>query len=190
LQTNPTIEWYRRHKCPDIVPWLIQVLSGYIPSSPPSAYQIHQAELKILRIINDLVVYVVDPSIYDAQPFLNWGPDELRQRVDFTGKTVIDIGSGTGKLAFIAAESATVVYAIEPVGNLRCYIKQKACSPNFTNVFPMDGLITDLPLPAGFADITMGGHVFGDHPELEYNEMKRTTIPGGMLILCPGSSQS
>ena len=36
----------------------------------------------------------------------------------------------------------------------------------------------------------MGGHVFGDHPEAEYAEMKRVTRPGGMLILCPGSSLS
>jgi hypothetical protein len=34
----------------------------------------------------------------------------------------------------------------------------------------------------------MGGHVFGGHPEAEYQEMKRVTKPGGMIILCPGSS--
>ena len=52
----------------------------------------------------------------------------------------------------------------------------------------MDGLITDLPFPDGFADITMGGHVFGDTPEASYREMKRVTKPGGMIILCPGTS--
>ena len=52
----------------------------------------------------------------------------------------------------------------------------------------MDGLITDLPFPDGFADVTMGGHVFGGVPAAEDAEMKRVTRSGGMIILCPGSS--
>jgi hypothetical protein len=36
----------------------------------------------------------------------------------------------------------------------------------------------------------MGGHVFGDQPEAECAEMKRVTKPGGMIILCPGTSLS
>jgi len=133
---------------------------------------------------------VVDPTIYDAQPFLGWDSDELRKLTDFSGKIVIDIGSGTGRLAFVAAETASVVFAVEPVNNLRRYIRQKAQGLKLTNVYPVDGLITDLPYPAGFSDITMGGHVFGDLPEAEYAEMMRVTKPGGMLLLCPGSSQS
>jgi ubiquinone/menaquinone biosynthesis C-methylase UbiE len=133
---------------------------------------------------------VLDPSIYDAQPFQGWNSDELRQLAEFTGKIVIDVGSGTGRLAFIAAETAAVVYAVEPVANLRLYIKQKARSYHFNNIYPVDGLITDLPFPADFAHITMGGHVFGDDPQAEYAEMKRVTKPGGMVILCPGSNLS
>jgi ubiquinone/menaquinone biosynthesis C-methylase UbiE len=159
-------------------------------STDASPERIRQAELKILNTINDLVVYIVDPSVYDALPFMSWDSDELRNVTDFTGKTVIDIGSGTGRLAFIAAEKAAVVFAVEPVGNLRLYIKGKARSHNIRNVFAVDGLITDLPFPDTFADITMGGHVFGDTPDASYNEMKRITKPGGMIILCPGSSLS
>jgi ubiquinone/menaquinone biosynthesis C-methylase UbiE len=143
-----------------------------------------------LKSINDLVVYVVNPSIYDSLPGLCWDSTELTMLANFDGKIVIDIGSGTGRLAFIAAETASVVFAVEPVGNLRLYIKQKARTQSLTNLFPVDGLITDLPFPDGFADITMGGHVFGDHPQAEYAEMKRVTKSGGMIILCPGSSQS
>lgn len=188
LKANPTVEWYLRHKCPELTPWLDKLLSDY-PSSPAhSADRIRQAEVKVLNSINDLVVYVVDPAIYDAQPFLGWDSDELTSITDFSGKTVIDIGSGTGRLAFIAAKKASVVFAIEPVGNLRLYIKQKVRAQQITNVFPVDGLITDIPFPDVFADITMGGHVFGDTPEVSYGEMKRVTKPGGMIILCPGTS--
>ena len=188
LVANPTVEWYLRHKCPEIIPWLDQVRSNHVSEQPPTQETIHQAEIKILNSINDLVVYVVDPAIYDAQPFLGWDSNELRRLTDFSGKIVIDVGSGTGRLAFIVAENASAVFAAEPVSNLRYYLKQKAQAQNLTNIFPVDGLITDLPFPNGFADVTMGGHVFGDHPQAEFAEMKRVTKPGGMLILCPGTS--
>lgn len=188
LQANPAVEWYLRHKCPEISSWLEHVQSDHHTKSQPSNETIRKAEIKILNTINDLVVYVVDPTIYDAQPFLGWDSNELLGLTDFRGKIVIDIGSGTGRLAFCVAELAAVVFAAEPVGNLRRYIKQKAKAQNISNIFPVDGLITDLPFPDGFADICMGGHVFGDHPEAEYAEMKRVTKAGGMIILCPGSS--
>jgi len=190
LQANPTVEWYLRHKCPEIAPWVDKVVSTHLPIILQPADQVRQAELKVLSTINDLLVYAIDPDIYDAQPFLGWDSRELQEMADFHNKVVIDIGSGTGRLAFVAAELATTVFAVEPVGNLRRYIKQKAYTLHLANVFPVDGIITDLPFPAGFADITMGGHVFGDQPEVEYTEMKRVTRPGGMILLCPGSSLS
>ena len=190
LQANPVVDWYLRHKCPEIIPWLDSLLVALPLTHALSAERIRQAEINILSCINDLVVYVVNPSIYASLPELGWDSNELQSLVDFNQKIVIDIGSGTGRLAFIAAEHASVVFAVEPVGNLRLYLKQKAHELKLTNVYPVDGLITDLPFPDRFTDITMGGHVFGDHPEAEYAEMQRVTKPGGMLILCPGTSQS
>lgn len=188
LQGNPTVAWYMRHKCPEISVWVDNVLALQAGAPAPEAARLRQAELAILSQINDLLVYVIDPSLYDAQPFLGWDSDELRGLVDWQGKTVIDIGSGTGRLAFVAAEQAHAVFAVEPVANLRRYIREKARLRGFSNIFPVDGLITELPFPDGFADVTMGGHVFGENPPAEYAEMQRVTQPGGMLILCPGSS--
>lgn len=190
LQANPAVEWYLRHKCPQISSWVDQVMARVAGASLPAAERVRQAELVILSQINDLLVYAIDPSLYDAQPFLGWDSNELRALVDWRGKTVIDIGSGTGRLAFVAAEQAHAVFAVEPVSNLRRYIREKARKLGFHNVFPVDGLITELPFPDAFADVTMGGHVFGDNPPAEYAEMLRVTRPGGMLILCPGSSLS
>ena len=45
-----------------------------------------QAELAILSQINDLLVYAIDPRLYDAQPFLGWDSDELRSLTDWAGK--------------------------------------------------------------------------------------------------------
>ena len=190
LQGSPAVAWYMQHKCPEISNWVDTVLAKAESTAPVEAGHLRQAELHILNQVNDLLVYALDPRLYDAQPFLGWDSYELRSLTDWGEKTVIDIGSGTGRLAMVAAEQAKTVFAVEPVANLRRYIKEKARHMGLNNVFPVDGLITELPFPDGFADVTMGGHVFGEFPEREFAEMERVTKAGGMIILCPGTGIS
>jgi SAM-dependent methyltransferase len=185
LQANPAVEWYMRHKCPELNPWLDQVMMQ--ADELNQKISIRDAELAVLQSIDDLLTYVLDPSLYDTLPFLGWDSAELTGLVDFETKIVIDVGSGTGRLALIAATSAHAVYAVEPVANLRYYLRDKASKLGYTNVYPVDGIITKIPFHDDFADITMGGHVFGDVPEDELAELNRVTKPGGMIILCPGN---
>ena len=186
LYANPAVEWYMRHKCPELNPWLDDVMGqGGLKAKPK---EVRRAELVILDEIEDLLVYVVDPEKYAEQPFLGWDSTELSGLVDFSGKTVLDVGSGTGRLAFVAAEKAQTVFAVEPVENLRRYIKAKAKELGFKNVYAVDGLIEDSPFPDDFADVVMGGHVFGDNLQEEYDELLRVAKPGGMVILCPGNN--
>lgn len=185
LQANPVVEWFMRHKCPEVNAWLDKVML-LAPSEPVQAGQVRAAEIKVLDTIQDLIVYAVDPPIYDAQPFNQWDSAELTALVDFTGKTVIDVGAGTGRLTLLAAEKAATVFAVEPVANLRRYLKERAKGRGYPNVYPVDGIITNIPFPNGFADVTMSGHVFGDDMEEEYRELMRVTKPGGMIILMGG----
>ncbi|MCJ7658191.1 MAG: class I SAM-dependent methyltransferase [Anaerolineales bacterium] len=141
-----------------------------------------------MKTINDWLVYVIAPQMYDYQPSLKRDDQELTSLVDFVGKIVLDIGSGTGRLAFLAAQNAFAVYPVEPVANLRLYIKAKANDLGLNNIYPVDGLATDIPFQDNFADITLGGHVFGDNPEEERRELERVTKLGGMVILCPGNN--
>lgn len=188
LKANPVAEWYFRHKCPQLNEWLDRLMPAKEDISGFSFSEIRQAEVTILSSMTDLIVYMVDPSVYDVQPFLKWDSAELLSLADFTGKTVIDVGAGTGRLTLVVAETAQHVFSVEPVANLRKYLKQKAQARNLKNVFSVDGLITDIPFPCQFADITMAGHVFGEYMDLEYNELARVTKSGGMIILCPGNN--
>jgi SAM-dependent methyltransferase len=187
LDANPAVEWYLRNKCPELNGWLDGVMAA-APAAPAGPDETRIAEQAVLRAIDDLVVYAVDPAVYDARPFLGWDSVELTGLVDFASQTVIDVGAGTGRLAFVAAKAgAAAVFAVEPVENLRRYMREKATTFGVRNLFAVDGLITRIPFPDGFADVTMGGHVFGDEPEAEVQELLRVTRASGMVVLCPGN---
>ncbi|MBN1137527.1 MAG: methyltransferase domain-containing protein [Anaerolineae bacterium] len=187
LKANPVVEWYMRHKCPQLNEWLDRVMAAVQGNKGGGPKEVRQAEMSVLATMTDLVVYAVDPAVYDAQPFLGWDTDELLSVTDFSGKTVIDVGAGTGRLALAVAGQARTVFAVEPVANLRAYLKKKARAKGLHNVYPVDGLITDIPFPEQTADTTMGSHVFGDDLDAEYQEMVRVTKVGGLIILCPGN---
>lgn len=188
LHANPAVTWYLRNKNPAIAPWVDKLLDDNA-YEPASAEEIREAEIAVLRHLVDLLVYALDPERYDALPFTRWDDSELTAIVDFSGKRVLDIGAGTGRLTFVAAPAAAVVWAVEPVENLRRFIREKAAARGLGNVYAVDGLITAIPFPAGFADVVMGGHVFGDAPEAELAEMERVTRPGGMVVFMPAANK-
>jgi SAM-dependent methyltransferase len=188
LRGNAAVEWYMRHKCPELNEWLDKLMSADTITAELSRDVIRQAEVSVMRSLNDLIVYAVDPAIYDLQPFLNWDSNELLSLADFADKIVVDVGAGTGRLALVVAPTAAQVFAVEPVTNLRRYLKEQAIKRGLSNIFPVDGLLAEIPLPDRFADITMAGHVFGDQPEREYRELLRVTKSEGVVILCPGNN--
>ncbi len=151
------------------------------------AEALRRCEVAVMARIADWLVYVARPEAYDAQPFLRWDDGELLRLVDPHGKTIVDVGSGTGRLVEPLIADAAAVVAVEPIANLRRYLKTKF-STYARKLFVVDGLVTDVPLPAGTADVTVAGHVFGDEPEREIAELERVTRPGGMVILCPGTN--
>jgi len=118
-----------------------------------------------------------------------WNNEHLFKLADFTGKTVLDVGAGSGRLTFAAAEKAAWVYASEPVGTLRDFMRDKIKEKSIKNVRVLDGIITELPFPDNIFDIVMSGHVVGDDWDNEIAEITRVCKNGGWLLNCPGDSE-
>ena len=188
LKANPSVGWYLKQTYPPIEDYIEQCLG--LVNGDPSQAEIRQAELAVLDSMHDWLIYLLDPAKYDQLAFLNWDDSSLLEMADFEGKTVLDVGSGTGRLAFTVSQLARVVYAIEPVTNLRRYLYEKSERLGVTNLYPLDGSITQIPLEDNFADILMAGHVFGDDFDAEYDEMYRVIRDGGMILLHPGTNAS
>lgn len=185
FRTRPHISWFIKNKAPELRKWVDDLIANYKVEDIPDDMEAIEREL--ICSMEDWVVYVTTPDDYHNQPFVNWDEEELTDLTDYSGKTVVDIGSGTGKLAFAVAHLSKHAYCIEPVHNLRKYLRNRAKREDLANVYVVDGLLEDIPLHDGFADIAMCGHVFGDFPETELNELERITKKGGLVVLCPGN---
>jgi ubiquinone/menaquinone biosynthesis C-methylase UbiE len=71
---------------------------------------------------DSFVVYAY-PEVMEQLDYIKlWKPEKLHSQVDFKDKVVLDIGSGTGRLAFAVANKARYVYAIDPIDRLREYL--------------------------------------------------------------------
>jgi SAM-dependent methyltransferase len=188
LQAHPAVQWYFQKIYSPAADYVNACL--LLVKTNPNPREVREAEVAVMDRMQDWLVYAFDPDIYDKLEFMGWEDESLLGMADFKSKIVLDIGSGTGRLAFTVAPLAEVVYAVEPVANLRRHMWKRRQELGMDNVFPVDGIITRIPFPDGFADIVMAGHVFGDAGEAEYAELRRVTRDGGMILLHPGTNTS
>lgn len=184
LKHHPKVAWVFAHRCPEHA----ETVEELVASAPETdAEKTREAELRLINMHEDFMMFTT-PEQMDVQSdyIYSWDKNRLLELTDFQGKTVLDVGSGSGRLAFAAAEQAAWVYASEPVATLREYMRDKIRREGISNVRVVDGMCDSLPYPDDTFDIVMSGHVVGDHPEEELAELNRVVKPGGWLLDCPG----
>jgi len=184
LSGNPIVLWYIVNKCPEQRDYY-NSLTSEAPTRVTKK-QIRESEIKVLDALDWAVVYAYPELTENTEYVTDWDSERLLSITDFTDKVVLDIGSGTGRLAFAAAAIAKTVFASEPVDRMREFIREKQKRLKVDNLYVIDGIIESIPFPDESFDIVMSGHVFGDDVKKEWNEMNRVTKPGGYIIDCPG----
>lgn len=184
LAANPAVCWYFTNKCPDRKEYYLNLAKSAPTDLSPE--HVRECEIYVLDALDTFIVYLY-PEIMDGLPYIRlWDKERLLSIADFAGKTVLDIGSGTGRLALAAASLAKWVYACEPVDRLREYLREKLQRLQIKNLFVIDGTLEMLPFPDESFDIVVSGHIFGDNHKEELRQMSRVTRVGGCIIDCPG----
>lgn len=132
------------------------------------------------------------PDIYDkfavsTPPVMR----SLRRIIGLDGMTVADVGSGTGRSTFEAAQFASLVIGIEPWEPMRQFAVMKQRALGVENVAFVEGLAQALPLMDRSVDVVMStagvpltlgsefGGVIGDQ---FVRDARRAVRPGGCVV--------
>ena len=95
------------------------------------------------------------------------------------GRTVVDLGSGTGKFTRALAPLGAARIAVEPTEGMRRVFKRVV-----PNVPVLDGTAEEIPLPDGFADAIVCAQAFHwFRPRTALREFARVLRPGGGVAL-------
>lgn len=188
LNANPAVKWYLTHRCPECAS-IVMELAAAAPFAT-DADEIRNAEISALMGVEDFTIYTTPEQMAENCDFIyGWRKEHLFDLADLTDKIVLDVGAGSGRLAFAAAEKAAWVYASEPVSTLRAYMRAQIAKESLKNIRVLDGFVTELPFPDDTFDVVMSGHVLGDHWDRELDEIARVCKSGGWLLNCPGDSK-
>ena len=185
LKANPKTAWLFRQKCPEMAE-RVKTLTAHAPDNLTPG-QIRAAEIRVMDEFEDFVIYTTPEIMSEKCDFIyGWNKERLYEVCDLEGKIVLDVGSGTGRLAFAAAEKAAFVVASEPVDSLREFMRDEIAGKSIGNMRVCDGLCHCLPFPDNSFDVVMSGHVVGDFFREEVDELTRVAKPGGWLLDVPG----
>lgn len=188
LWAHPPIDRFLRAKSPRVTRFLDDVKERFGPASGES--DLVKAEDAVAWTIADLLVYNKCPELYDRLPFHGWDFGEVTSIAPLDEKEVVDVGAGTGRVALEAAAMANTVVAVEPVGRLREFMRDKAVRSGLDNVRVVEGFCHSIPLPDSSADVVITSHALGWRLEDELREFERVAKPGGYVIHCPGTAEN
>jgi ubiquinone/menaquinone biosynthesis C-methylase UbiE len=113
-------------------------------------------------------------------PYADEMVDDLLQRTGAVSVTA-DIGSGTGQLARLFAESCTQVYAVEPDPAMRQVAAE--VSKVYPNIYIMDARAEQTTLPENSIDLIVIGNAFHRFQPEAIHELLRILKPSGWVAV-------
>jgi SAM-dependent methyltransferase len=186
LWAYPSIRRFLQAKHPPIGALVERAMACFGPARDTEELSAHEQTL--VWTFADLLVYNKCPDAYEGLAFHGWDFQEVTSVAALGGQTVIDGGAGTGRVALEAAQTAGAVWAVEPVGRLRQFIRARAAEARLRNLYVVDGFLHAIPVPEGFADVLITSHAWGWELEQELAEFERVVKAGGTIIHCPGTA--
>lgn len=187
LYRYPYIRDFCMRKAPECTAFMNR-LAG-IDVGDPDENETRAAETAVLSALETFVVYAY-PEVMEQVNYIRcWNPQRLYDLVDLNRKIVLDVGAGTGRLAFAAAKLAKRIYASEPCDVLREYMRDKIREQQIANMKVLDGEARSLPYEDSSFDVVLSGHVIGDFYDEEIAELTRVVKSGGFLVCCNGDDE-
>ena len=150
------------------------------PAVDPTTLE--EYEQTVVWEVADWIMYERAPDYYDARSEITWDSRAVTDVVHLDSAVVIDGGAGTGRVTFAVAPAARHVFAVEPVGTLRRYLRDRASRDGVPNVYVVDGFLHAIPLPADTADVLVTCHSIGWSLPRELAEIERVLRPGGTAV--------
>jgi len=105
------------------------------------------------------ILYRDYPEVYEAFSSVPYHPtiyDQLREIIDTRGKSIADVGAGTGSSSLALARSARQVIGIEREASMLHQARQKARDDDAAQVIFVSGDALSLPLGDDAVDLVTG----------------------------------
>jgi len=135
------------------------------------------------------ILYRDYPEVYDEFANVPYTPrmiDVLHEKFDLKGKTIADIGSGSGRSTLLLAEYAEHVIGVEPEKAMREEAFKNTAEAGLTNVVYVDGRGEEIPLDDDSVDMVVAITATMYPPEkvipLFIREARRVVKPGGLIV--------
>jgi ubiquinone/menaquinone biosynthesis C-methylase UbiE len=167
-------------KYPPIASFITEIMGNHGPADDQKQLEDYIDllvwELGLMLVSNKL------PEEYDNRVSLHWDLDEITSITPLNGKVVMDAGAGTGNIAFSVVNQSQTVFAVEPVSSFREFMRQKAKQSGITNLFVIDGLLHEIPLPRDSVDVLITSNAIGWSFDQELKEIERVVKSCGYAI--------
>jgi SAM-dependent methyltransferase len=107
------------------------------------------------------------------------------------GHRVLDVGTGSGIVAIVAAQRGAHATGVDPTPELLAKARENARIAGRDDVAWHEGVAEGLPFPDGVFDVVLSqyAHMFSPRPEAAACEMLRVLRPGGVVAFAAWTPQ-